>query len=103
MNDRGMIKWMPFNSVVPCNVIKNEMAKKKSINIMPSLSEDQINDICDKITYAYHNKCLIDITYFYNGNIFNKKGKIKIINIDKHKLLLDDNKYIYFSQIIKIK
>ena len=39
MHDRGMIKWMPFNSVVSSKEIINSILKDKSKISMPILSE----------------------------------------------------------------
>lgn len=41
MHDRGMIKWMPFNSVVSSKEIINSILKNKSKISMPILSEEQ--------------------------------------------------------------
>ena len=41
MHDRGMIKWMPFNSVVSSKEIINSILKDKSKISMPILSEEQ--------------------------------------------------------------
>ena len=40
--DRGFIKWMPFDSVVPTKKLLESLASKKNNIKMPILSEEQI-------------------------------------------------------------
>ena len=48
--NRGMVKWAPFAAVAPGSVMVNEVLAKKNKVKMPILSEDQIEDINNKIT-----------------------------------------------------
>ena len=57
--NRGMIKWAPFSAVAPGNYMVNEVLNKKNKVKMPILSEDQINDINNKITTSFNNKEVI--------------------------------------------
>ena len=56
MHDRGMIKWMPFNSVVSSKEIINSILKDKSKISMPILSEEQKNVNEQKLLIAYYSK-----------------------------------------------
>ena len=99
MIDRGIIKWAPFNSVVPTKKIVNEIVSKKNKISMPILSEDQIQTIIEEITTSYHSKSIIKIKYYYNGMIKYEEGKINYIDTYK-KMIWINNKNIYLSQII---
>ena len=69
MHDRGMIKWMPFNSVVSSKEIINSILKDKSKISMPILSEEQKDVNEQKLLIAYYSKSKINISYYQNGNI----------------------------------
>ena len=49
MNDRGIIKWAPFSSVINGNILLKEIHEEKSRIIKPTLSEEQIQELEDKI------------------------------------------------------
>ena len=99
--DRGMIKWQPFNSVVSSKVMINELLNEKNKIVMPNLSEEQKNNLEQKIIIAYYEKENIHIDYFYQGKIFNIYSKIKKIDFTFHKIYLN-NKTLIFEQIIKV-
>ena len=49
MSDRGIIKWAPFSSVINGNILLKEIHEEKSRIIKPTLSEEQIQELEDKI------------------------------------------------------
>jgi len=101
MIDRGIIKWQPFDSCYSSSKILNEIYNKKNRKTFPVLSEDQLFNLEEKIIDAYHLNEIINIEYFYNGNIINIKGKINLLDCQTKKLYIN-NKLIYFKQIINI-
>lgn len=100
LNERGMIKWRPFDNFGSSETMIKEINKERNIITMPSLSEEEINEFNDKIIYYYETKDIIDLKYFYNGYIYKLKGIISSIN---NKYLVISNKKIYFNQITWIK
>lgn len=50
MNDRGMIKWRPFNSVVP----SKELLRKDVQIDKPSLSSDEVSDLEEKVKNSFY-------------------------------------------------
>lgn len=102
MNDRGMIKWAPFNSVIPSNIIINNIMVNKNKNTMPTLSEDKIEDLEEKLKEALTTQKIVNIKYFYNGNIFIKQGKIKFIDSYRKKVVLNDSSIISFYGLLDI-
>ena len=74
MHDRGMIKWMPFNSVVSSKEIINSILKDKS---------------------------KINISYYQKGNINLINSYIKKIDFTYHKIYFE-NKTILFDQIVSL-
>ena len=102
MIDRGIIKWQPFNSCIePKYIIKEINSEKNKINF-PILSEEQLDEIGEKIIDVYNLKISATVKYFFNGKIFNITGKINYLNIQSKKIVIN-NSTIFFKQIIDIK
>ena len=101
MIDRGIIKWQPFDSCFSSQSIINEIVKEKEKIRMPILSDDQLEYIQDKIIDAYNLKTEVKLQYYYDGNIFEEKGKIQYINSKEKKICLN-KKFIYLKQILNI-
>ena len=101
MNNRGMIKWQPFNAVIPGKYMVNSVLKEKNKIKRPILSEDQLREIEEKIFTAYKNDEVVKIKLYKSGKFYMKKGIIK--NIDKlsHKITLNDGYCMFFEQIIE--
>lgn len=100
-NERNMIKWLPFNSVVSSKEMINEILKEKIKIKMPNLSEEQKNYIENSIIDAFYQNETIYVEYFYNGKIYNFKSKIKKIDLIYHKIYFN-NKILSFNQIVKV-
>ena len=103
MNDRGMKKWAPFDSLTNSKLMKEEISKKKQYIPMPSLSSDQLQVIEQNIIEAFYNKNDIKIYYYVNGKILNKIVKIIKLDYIKKNILLNDNTTIYYKQITNTK
>ena len=101
MQDRGYKKWQPFNSIINGNQIVQEIIKNKTKVIKPTLSEEQIELLNDKIFEAYTNHIKIKLFIFKNMNIIELIGYINNINETK-KYITFNNSYIYLNQIINI-
>jgi hypothetical protein len=101
MKDRGIIKWQPFDSCFSSQKIIKDVLNQKKKQIMPTLSNDQIEAIEEKIIDAYHLKEEIKIKYYYNGIICEEKGKIQYIFLHEKKICLNQ-KYIYLKQILNV-
>lgn len=102
MSDRGMIKWLPFNSVINSKELINSILKEKAKISKPNLSEEEQKALEEKIIKAYYMDLSISITYFQGGYIYNEFGKIKKID-QIYKMIHLNNKHFLFSQIIDIK
>ena len=103
MNNRGMKKWAPFNSLVNTNKMKKDISKSKNVIKMPILSEDQLEKIENTIKEAYYDKDYIYIEYYFNNAIINKKCKIKFIDYNKKQIILSDNTILFHKQIVNVK
>lgn len=101
MQDRGYIKWEPFNSVISDKVILNDLSNKRNIVEKPTLSEDQINYLNDYIFEAYTNHLKVNLYIYNNFKIIKLIGFINNINITKKYITFNKN-HIFFNQILKI-
>ena len=97
-----MSKWNPFNAVAPGSSMINEVLKEKNKVTMPTLSDDQINELQEKILTAFNNQSIIKIKYFRNGRYYINDGIITNIDVSAHKLVLNGDFPVFFSQIIEI-
>lgn len=99
--DRGMIKWLPFNSLINNKEMLYTLALEKEKVCRPILSQDEITKIENKIIDAYYLKYFVIITYYKAGYIYKEKGIIKKIdNISKFVYL--NNLKLLFNQIIGV-
>ena len=97
--ERGMIKWAPFASVVDSKTLVNEILEEKSKIKKPILSEDKFESIEEDILYSYKNEEYINIEYFKNGKIYKIKEKVLKINTFSKELILSNNTKLNFSNI----
>lgn len=101
--DRGIIKWVPFESVVPNKlVIKSILEEKKKVS-KPTLSEEEETIIEEKIIDAYYSETIITIYYYKNGFIKNITSKIKKIDQIYKMIYLVNNTRLLFNQILDIE
>ena len=66
MIDRRIIKWQPFNSCFNSNFIVKDINDKKEREKFPTLSEDQLNVLEEKIRESYNLKLIINMEYYYD-------------------------------------
>ncbi len=100
--ERGIIKWQPFSAVVPSYRMINDVLSKKNVVEMPVLSEDQLVTIQEKLLSSFQKKEIVTILYFFAGRYYTIKGLVTQIDTNTHKILLNDKKSLFFSQIIRI-
>lgn len=97
--DRGMLKWAPFHSVMSEEEVL-DVIKMKEKYPKPELSEDQINELEYLIVEAYNSKNMVELTIYNNGKFITKSGIItKLDGINKCIYL--DKQMILFNNIIK--
>jgi len=97
-----MNSWMPFNAVCDGTSLVDMIEKEKSRFKKPTLSEEQLEDIQDKIITAYNNEDEINIKYYNSGYLYQVKNIIKKIDEIDKKIVLKNGKVIFFSQIINV-
>lgn len=102
MNDRGVIKWAPFNSVINGNEVLEEIKFEKSKITKPILSEEQVANLEEKIIIAYSGKVLISLYFYKNGYINIINGRITKLDSVNKIIIINNKTKIYFDNIIDI-
>ena len=97
-----MNSWMPFNAVCDGTSLVDMIEKEKSRFRKPTLSEEQLNEIQDKILNAYNNREIIKIKYYKAGYFYEIKNIINKIDEIERKIILKNGKVIFFSQIMSV-
>lgn len=94
-------KWNPFNAVASGEYMINDVLKEKSKLKMPILSDDQKQELQNRMLEAFNNQEIIKVKYFKNGDLYVKEGKITNIDPNLHKIVINQTFPVFFSQIIK--
>ena len=98
--DRGMMKWNPFYSVMSEAEIRSSV-DKKVINEKPEFSEDQIMEMEETILYAFNNNKEVTINLYDKYNTLTVIGHITKLD-PLTKSIFINKKPIKFTDIIKI-
>lgn len=101
MQDRGYIKWAPFDSVISSKKVINDLMIQKRKISKPILSQDQIDYLNYKIFEAYTNHIKVNLLIYKNENIIKLIGYVNNINVSK-KYITFNKTHIFFNQILKI-
>ncbi len=101
-NDRGFIKWIPFNSLIEQKkMVENLLQEKQKIK-KPILSLEQQDKIEKQIIEAYYEQIEIKLEIYKNGRVFSVTSSISELDIPYHKIILTNHQIILFDQILKI-
>lgn len=94
-------KWNPFNAVASGEYMINDVLEEKNKERMPVLSDDQKEEIQNRMFEAFNNQEVINVKYFKNGKFYVKEGKITNIDQNTHKIVVNGEFSVYFSQIVE--
>ena len=95
-----MSKWNPFNAVASGDYMINDVVKEKNKVSMPILSEDQKLELQNKMFEAFYNQETINVKYSTAGKVYITEGIITNIDQNSHKIVLNGDFSVFFSQII---
>ena len=101
--DRGIIKWQPFESLTPNSKIISDILKEKQKISKPILSDEEKKELEEKIMDAYYSSMNVNIFYYKNGLIKNIISKIKKIDQIYKTIYLENNFKLLFNQILDIE
>jgi len=101
--DRGMIKWAPFTSVVDPNYIVNNICEKKDKVEKPIFTEETLNEFEEFIKYSLETNEELNIEYYKNGKIFKIKESVLKIDTLSKTVYLSNNHKLHFNNIVNIQ
>lgn len=101
--DRGIIKWLPFDSLIGYHDLINDLRYRLGKKDKPVLSDDQLEEMDRTLKISLTNQEDIFITYYQDGYIKQTVGKVKSINILERQLTLDDNAHYLLDNIVNIE
>ena len=90
MSDRGMMKWVPYKSLVEQDQELTKWRINKEKIEKPIIMEDKAAELNDFLV-SYHDQVII-ASYFQSGFIVKVKGQIKKIDLNDQSLLVDTTK-----------
>ena len=101
-NDRGIIKWMPFNALsgfkeMTSNIVMNDT------NVFPDFFDDFLYTFNYEVRESFFNNVKIRIKFLKNGKIYSCESKVINIIEDKNLLILEGNNTIFFQDVIEIQ
>lgn len=97
--DRGMMKWMPYQSLIEQSSILGGLLHEKGKRPKPLISSDQAEQI-NEILIHYHGE-IVQATYWINGYSFEERGPIDRIDA-KQRFLCIHQKRIRFQSLYRL-
>lgn len=101
--ERGMIKWAPFASVIDPKTLVNKVDTEKNKISKPIISEEEIQNIENDIMYSLNIKEPISITYYEKGKILQTNSIVIKIDTYSKIIYFSNNLKLHFDNIIKTK
>ena len=102
MNDRGIIKWQPFASLISSKEVINSILKGKNKIEKPILSTDQLETLNALLKESYYTQSQTIIYYFKNNQIYKITGIITEINQNTKIITINKQIKLHISQILQI-
>ena len=102
MHDRGMIKWAPFASVINGNEVIREIEEEQTRIEKPILSEEQIENLEETLIEAYNNSNVVEVLFYKQYHMYKITGIITKLDGATKKITINNNKTLFFSNIIGI-
>ncbi|MFA5692351.1 MAG: YolD-like family protein [Acholeplasmataceae bacterium] len=101
--DRGIIKWLPFDGLVGFYDLIKDLKYKLGKKDKPILSDDKlfIMDLTIKEAYSYKKEVLI--SYFNNGYIKETFGIILNIDLINKTIYLNNSLKLHLDLIVDLK
>ena len=97
-----MIKWQPFDSVIPSKDIISSILDEKEKMVKPILSPDQLFLLNDLLLESFYTQSKIKIKYFKNNSINLIEGTITAINQQNRLITINNSLKLHISQILQI-
>lgn len=99
---RELVKWQPFQAIIPGNRMVHDVLEQKNKISMPVLSDDQLYQIQERLLYSYQTQEKVQLIYFHGGRLYRKVGKVTEIDANQRRIVLNGHFFLFFSQIVEI-
>lgn len=100
--DRGIIKWMPFESLTPSKKIIESILTEKEKVKKPILSLEQQQEMEEKLVSAFYEQEKITLKFYKNEKIYTITSFIASIDTTYKKIIFQNKTTIHFKQIVEI-
>lgn len=77
---RGIKKWQPFKSLTIQYEMLDQYIEDQNKIDMPLLSQEQLEEINDKVNYKIESNVVSEISYWKNGYIYSMQCYIKKVD-----------------------
>ena len=101
MSERGMKKWAPYKSLVEQEKYLKKIHDDQEKIEKPQISSDEA-ELINEILMNYQGEELT-IEFWRNNKINTISAVLKKIDPENKKIVLQDRRTIYFSEIIKLE
>ncbi|QVK18084.1 YolD-like family protein [Mycoplasmatota bacterium] len=91
MKQRGMVKWQPFASLPEQAEYINKLIYEMNKVPRPILSDDQLDELNERLYRYFENKEMVSLHYYHDGYIYLVEGIIDKIDIIKKTIIIDNN------------
>ncbi|WP_047504142.1 YolD-like family protein [Staphylococcus sp. ZWU0021] len=103
---RGIVKWNAFKTLPEQYEQLEQYIQDQNKIDRPSLSDDQLNDLNDKLIFKMYNDPKIELRYFENGYIKTKVGYIHKVDVHTKTLHMYEDtgmSVLNLKDIVEIK
>ncbi|OIJ29106.1 YolD-like family protein [Staphylococcus sp. LCT-H4] len=77
---RNIVKWQPFKSLPIQYEMLDQYVEDQNKIDMPLLSQEQLEEINDKVSYKIENNIISEISYWENGYVYSIQCYIKKVD-----------------------
>ncbi len=91
MKQRKMVKWQPFASLPEQANYINQLVYDMNKIDRPILSEDQLDELNEKLFRYFENKEMVALEYYHDGYIYLVEGIIIKIEPLKQLIIVENN------------
>lgn len=101
--DRGIIKWAPFDALVGYHGLLNDLKEKMGRKERPVLSDDDYESLNRNLNLALEAHKITSIYYFKKGYIHQLYGYITKADFIKRRIIIDHQYIILADDLISIE
>lgn len=100
--DRGIIKWAPFDALVGYGAMLSELKRRLGKQDKPLLSDDQYEELNQKMKLSMVQNLDIVVSYYHEGYIRHSFGKVKRLDMVSRLLVMTHLEKIPLYDILEI-